>query len=528
MAGSGKRFSWVIVHTLAIIGVITNLLTGLRFAVLTRDEWLVISALLPQGLLHGVHVLGGSALTAAAIGYLIYQALYREEKVIGKRFSKRYHYAITWFGYALILLAIVSGWFMYFDLLDGIPVVTIHYLVALGFIAYLLLHAVSYFIEYGFPALKIIVLPKLAEPKRNAMVLAPSLAVFLGGAQLFSQQASVTLHVKHIEIDQFMSIDGIADEAAWQDAEPLRIMTHGGANFGNGQTEVTVRAIENGMEAYFFIEWEDSSQSLAHLPLVKTEQGWQVTQNGFYHFNEQLHYEDKLAVLLAHDCQLAGAGTAHLGPRPLKDKPSAWHGKGYHYAEDGVVRDLWHWKAVRTNNMYLADDNFIAAPDIERAGVRRYTAGYMQDSKESGAYVMNWKWYKPSIIVPKRLPISPDDLKSYQYTIEHGADDRNWVIPWFGYQAYRPELDTYPVGTVMPSVMYNSNQMEGDRGDVRARGEWKDGKWSLELARKLDSDSDTDLDIEHGICLWVAAFDHAQISHTRHNQGIRLSFESAL
>jgi hypothetical protein len=134
---------------------------------------------------------------------------------------------------------------------------------------------------------------------------------------------------------------------------------------------------------------------------------------------------------------------------------------------------------------------------------------------------MNWKWYKPGIITPKRLPINETDLIPYQTDNE----ELDWVVPWFSYEKYDAKKDTFPVGTVMPSVMYRSNRFEGDRADVRARGVWKNGTWSLELARKLKTKSDFDVPLEDGVCFWVSAFDHSQIAHTRHNQSLQFHFE---
>jgi len=336
---------------------------------------------------------------------------------------------------------------------------------------------------------------------------------------------AIELPIARIALDQFIQIDGVADETVWQQARTINVNTHGGANFYQGETRVSLRAVHNGVEAFFHISWEDPDKSLKHLPLQKTDAGWSVLGNRFYRFDEQQYYEDKFAVMLANTCSDGAAGTMHLGRNPLPEKPANWHGKGYHYATDGQVRDLWHWKAVRTNNMYLADDNFIGRPDRMRSGERRYTAGYMKDGKESGAYVMNWQWYKPSTVVPKRLPKDPKALAPYQAGASTSAIHLNWVIPWFDYQPYQPQADNYPVGTVMPSVMYRSNRFEGDRADVRAHAQWQDGKWSLELVRKLNTGSDLDVAIATGVCMWVSAFDRSQIAHTRHQRPLRLKLE---
>jgi hypothetical protein len=172
--------------------------------------------------------------------------------------------------------------------------------------------------------------------------------------------------------------------------------------------------------------------------------------------------------------------------------------------------------------MKQADDNFFGPAQPYYSGYRRYKAGYGQDDKESGSYVMNWTWFKTDIITPKRLPKDPKILQPYQ----NGSNDiaLDWVIPWFQYEPYQTTNDNYPTGTVMPSVMYRSNQFEGDRADVRAFATWKDGIWSLELSRKLNTHSKNDIELKNGVCVWVSAFDHSQIAHTRHNRPLKLKF----
>ena len=525
--------SWALLHGFAIVFILINLFTGLRIATLSKPWLLEFSALLPQGALHWLHIIGACGLSATAIAYLIYRFNQRPQRAIGitettETFSDKYHRVVTWLAYLLVLLSLLTGWLQFFD--SPLSVVDIHFYAALGFLLYLHLHAGGYFIQYGWPALKRAfipnVIPNIAGSKPSLIILLPAIAGLILWYGI-GYQPSSDLPVKRIPLTTLMSINGITNEAEWDDAQEIRILTRGGANFTNGETPVTIKVLENGAEAFFNITWQDSSKSLEHLPLVKTKQGWQVKQKGFNQFDETAYYEDKLAIMLADQCDSGGGGTAHLGPKPLANQPANFHGKGYHYSDDGKIRDVWHWKAVRTNNMHLADDNFFGSPIKSRAGDRRYTAGYIADGKESGAYVMNWQWYKPQVIVPKRLPKHDELIAPYQIDHQPGRQTNNlqWVISWFDYAPYLAENDHYPIGTVMPSVMYRSNRFEGDRAHVRAHGKWKDGMWTLELARPLNTQSQHDVSLQTGTCLWVSAFDHSQVAHTRHQQAVRLLFE---
>ncbi|QFT56352.1 Ethylbenzene dehydrogenase [Microbulbifer sp. THAF38] len=527
MPNRSKSPAWVLLHTALVIAVTCSLFSGLRIATLSKPAIASIEELLPQGEVHSVHFLSAVLLSLVALAYLCSRILrrYQAEQKFGRK-PLNYHRVVTWGGISLIGVSLASGWLL-FSGISKLPLTrTLHFYAALGLTAYIFLHAGVYLVQFGQNVLKYILKP--AATKRAQLVLLCSfLTIFLmGGWLLLAKFTYYQLPVSTIAADTIIDIDGHANESQWADADALEVSTDGGANFYQGRTDVRLKALQNGEEIYFHISWQDPTESLAHLPLIKTDQGWKIQQQGFEKFDESRYYEDKFALLLSSHCDFAGAGTAHLGRSPLPGKPANWHGKGYHYSQSGQLHDLWHWKAVRTNKMYLADDNFIGAPDKVRAGIRRYTAGYQQDGKESGAYLMNWKWYSPDSITPKRLPRDTNALAPFQSFDQERALD--WTISWFDYQPYSTESDQLATGTLMPSVLYTSNRFEGDRADVRAKGVWHDGFWSLELVRKLNTASPLDIPIEDGTCLWVSAFDRAQVAHTRHTRAIQLNLSKAL
>ena len=516
---------WIAGHLLAVVAAFIALSTGLRVAILTRSEVYWLSPLLPQGLLHHWHFMAGVILSGLLVAYLLSRFFSPTKNPRKTRLSARYHRYIHRYGDWVFVTSVITGWLNFFDQHHLLPT-DLHWYSALAMCLYVLLHGVVYFIEFGNNAFRRILKP--ATSSLSFRLIGFSLVwviAVVGVWWTWVDQPSSVLEIHPMSIKTLVNLDGHADEDIWSEADEIQVMTQGGANFGDGKTPVTIKAVHNGIDVFFYIRWHDETRSLKHLPLKKTEQGWQVQQDGFYQFDEQTFYEDKFAVMLSNHCGSGAAGTAHMGPKPLADKPTNWHGKGYHYSEDNTVHDLWHWKAVRTNSKQQADDNYIGPPMAVYAGERRYTAGYNKDAKESGGYVMNWSWYKPDYIVPKRLPIDRQILAPFQVSEEGDKqyhDTIDWLGTWFDYQPYKAELDDYPVGTQMPSVLYRSNQFEGDRGNVRAVGIWSDNHWSLEMARRLDTGSDKDIRIEDGICLWVAAFDHSQIGHTRHHQALKV------
>ncbi|MBQ4861851.1 hypothetical protein J8L98_09125 [Pseudoalteromonas sp. MMG013] len=484
-----------------VIAIFTSLFSGLRIATISHSELLVLAPILPSGHVHFWHMLSACIITLTAISYVFY----KNNDITPNKYTY-YHTWVNRFGYFSVLGCIITGWSVYFNITQ-FQTQTLHLISSFLIGCYLLLHSWIYFLQLGKKLIKRVFFIPL---KQLPWFLSIGLSLASIGTYHMAQNTHISLNVVPIGANVLMEIDGLADEPIWQEAQSINVHTIGGANFVDGQTTVTIKALSNKHETFFLFTWADPTHSLSHLPIEKVSTGWKVVENGFYEFDEQSHYEDKFAVMLSKTCNSGADGTAHLGKTPFQDKPSNWHGKGYHASVDNKVRDLWHWKAVRTNDMILADDNFIGPPTKVLSGQRRYSAGYLPDGKESGAYVMNWLWYSPNGVIPKRLP------KDALYEGD--------VIPWFGSKPYKKDDDHYPIGTRLPSVLYRSNRFEGDRADVRARGQWKNGQWTLELVRKNMTPSEHDVALEHGTCMWVSAFDHSQIAHTRHNLAISLKY----
>ncbi|MBP8136010.1 MAG: hypothetical protein KAY10_06880, partial [Rhodoferax sp.] len=92
-------------------------------------------------------------------------------------------------------------------------------------------------------------------------------------------------------------------------------------------------------------------------------------------------------------------------------------------------------------------------------------------------------------------------------------------------QPYSAEADAaIPVCTVIPSIVYDT-PFAGDRGDVSANAQWKDGWWTMEASRQLDTGSRFDQPLTNGSYMWVSVFDHNQVRHTRHIQPLRLRLQ---
>ena len=85
--------------------------------------------------------------------------------------------------------------------------------------------------------------------------------------------------------------------------------------------------------------------------------------------------------------------------------------------------------------------------------------------------------------------------------------------------------DTYPVGTLIPNIVIEPFQ--GDRADVRGQAEWRQGRWTLETRRVLDTKSRYDVAFSPGkpVYISVATYNRTETRHTEHIRPVRVVLE---
>lgn len=505
----------VFAHFLLVIVLPLSFFSGwvLAYDNPLQPQWLSQWDFLPQGdviALHQWAAYGWLLLTAMALWQWLLNKLKKRLKT--KRKSRVINII-----YGLLVAQVITGVWLYLNIFEGL--INIHYLLATALLIAALVHMAEQLLIKRCRYLWQIILPKKLSIAMllSSSILVAAIATFIYWEQSWHQPLKV---VALPEMNS-MNIDGDFNEAYWQLAPAVTVNTSQGNDYRQS-VPVEIRALHNGLVAYFAIRWPDATENREHLPLQKTEQGWTVLHDGFERDDERTYYEDKFAVMLSTLPGLAGAASIHLGPRPAADRPASRHGRGYHYTLDGSIRDVWHWKAERSEDMAVLDDDYFGplAPNCEFCP--RYTAGYHPDPQESGAVLHNWQWFKPGLITPLRLPRYYSDIQAIKANSFNSS-----AMPWRRTQIYDPSQDTYGIGARLPSVLYG-DIYEGDRGDVRARAKWVDGYWQLELARGLKSESEYDLPIESGIYLWLATFNHAQTRHTYHLKPLQLNLEAVV
>ena len=98
-------------------------------------------------------------------------------------------------------------------------------------------------------------------------------------------------------VDAAPTLDGVADEAFWADAEDFVVDVDGG--FGGYETKVNIKAVYTTDSVYFLVTYTDPTESWYRYPWVKQEDGtWKQDKDPDDKGGDNnLNYEDKLAFI---------------------------------------------------------------------------------------------------------------------------------------------------------------------------------------------------------------------------------------
>jgi len=295
-------------------------------------------------------------------------------------------------------------------------------------------------------------------------------------------------------VDAAPVLDGVADDAAWADAQEVVISVDGG--YGDFATEVTLKAVYSGDMVYFVMSYADDTESFVRSP-------WQLQEDGSWAKlkdendkggDNNVYYEDKFSMIWPINnsvpkFETVGCFVACHSGENSDAKP---YGNKY-TANEGETADMWHWKSVR--NLGQLHDQFL---DSVRYSTDTTGAGRHSDPSDSGGY-------KDNVTEDKSGPM---------YTSP--AVDTATGAPGYILDSEKVELDasTLTAGALIPGIF--KSPFVGDGGDILAEWKWENGVWTIEFSRKLDTGSDKDVqfsDLAATYYFGVAIFNNAQVRH---------------
>lgn len=306
------------------------------------------------------------------------------------------------------------------------------------------------------------------------------------------------------------TLDGLADDAVWADAEEIVVEVQNG--FNNFETKARLKAVYTADDVYFLLTYEDPTESWFRSPWQKQEDGtWkQIKDPDDKGGDNNLYYEDKFAMIWNINNSIAdfnekGCTVAcHDGENPDL-KP---FGNKY-TANEGELGDIWHWKSIR--NLNQIDDQYLDSTRFDAEKAKE--AGRKSDAKDSGGYADNFAAMPDPADATKTVP----DKTRPGYTspnIDMTTGAPGYILDSEKIALDQAALDALPVGSYIPGIV--KSEIVGDRGQISAGWTWADGAWTIEFGRALETGSETDVqfnDLAAQYFFGLAIFENAQVRH---------------
>ncbi len=273
-------------------------------------------------------------------------------------------------------------------------------------------------------------------------------------------------------------IDGDAFDREWLIAPELLIAMSNEEGYRGGKFYLRMKAVYTAYPdtVYFLLQWADSTDDVYPDRMFYRGEPWEakdcrVTQEltdpaNWYVRPSEYEKEDRFCLFFEIT--------------PVSDETGTFASSGCQVACHGRMTppkgklDAWYWMRARTDPVYRCDDMVVDSVSLRGDG---------GGSDEERTWRSN---RRVGTLAPKYIAIRTNgDLSPAKFIYDYGIQHRVFNpcdtinpasrLPWNDERD--PEPDYVPA--------YLVKQPTGSRGDVKAKGEWDEGRWSVELRRSM-------------------------------------------
>lgn len=272
-----------------------------------------------------------------------------------------------------------------------------------------------------------------------------------------------------VKTDNPPTVDGVAEDPAWAQARPLEVATEIKAREG---PTVTLKALQKDSRLYLLAIWKDASQteSIQHRPWIYNGTTWEPGKEE----------EDRLAIIFPMT-SIPPFSTSDRGCTAMCHKAKAMHTN-----TPAELADLWIWRAARSNPVGQADDWMLGPGQDPNSDGRKPDAMDATKIKIDGVEAYR-HGYTPNIQEQENRPLfmlNPDKEQTGLPVLLAGEA-----------VAFNPKKK-YNKGDFIPG--YLVAPFTGSRGDIQAKGVYKDGIWTVEFSRAFNTGHPDDIKFEEG------------------------------
>jgi hypothetical protein len=283
-----------------------------------------------------------------------------------------------------------------------------------------------------------------------------------------------------------------AGSSEWNKAQESEIVLTGAGSVEGKVIELKTKSVFTKDELFFRLEWPDKDKSM-------NKKRWKFSGGQWTQIKAD---EDRLGAVFEINRvnKFATKGCAVLCHNESKNE------KEWYFAVSSAKEkaDMWHWKAVRSNPVGYTEDGYVTTnPSKKPEAGRKRDAGsgkakgnstkdkskpmYMQDSAKSASI--------------------PDSL-----LVSHAAEIKDFSV--------------FKEGHEIPGYMLNTD-WKGSFADVKTKGVWANGKWTVMMSRKLETgyDDDVQFNTRKKYPFALAVFDNAHEHNSYNSEPLKLQFK---
>ena len=309
--------------------------------------------------------------------------------------------------------------------------------------------------------------------------------------------------VEAVSVTQAPVVDGLGGDAAWDRAAGLKVPTEGGP-------EVTVKSVISGDRIYFLASWKDETNDAVDEVWQFDGQTW---QKGLI--------DDAFAILFNTDNSIKGFNKE--GCQILCHKEGADPSAARMLIEGSASgRDLWSGRSQRGDLWDIS----LGVSNV-RGEVNDYYFGidpiYLQHPAaiQPTIFRQHDQFINRAPFI-KNYQIDPTDGKTKpKYRLKEGLTVENTPYPLTSQVEPITDYSVFNPGDRIPYMLFESedDKWGGSRDDIKGKGVWKDGQWTVEINRKLDTGHDDDIQFKvpregtNYYVLALAVFDRTIVSH---------------
>jgi hypothetical protein len=285
---------------------------------------------------------------------------------------------------------------------------------------------------------------------------------------------------------------GDAGSSAWNQAKEARMVLTGAGKFEGKDIELKTKSVYTKGEIFFRFEWPDPDKSMQ-------KNAWKFSSGKW---NKIKANEDRLGLVFEINRidKFATKGCAVMCHNESKNE------KEWYYAVSSAKEkaDMWHWKSVRSNPVGYAEDGYVAfnATKEPEKG-RKRDAGNATKAKSNRTKDKSGPAYMQD---PSKLASIPGTLLVSQAVEIKGTEFKD--------------------GDEISGYMLNTGWKDSF-ADVKVKGVWQNGKWTVMMSRKLETgyDDDTQFNTRKKYPFSLAVFDNSGGHDSYNAEPLKLQFK---